>query len=161
MSEEIRSESVIKVHAFDALDKDTQQLVRMAEEAAKTAYAPYSNFLVGAAVVLDNGEIVKGHNQENAAYPSGLCAERVAFFAAHAQFPTAKILKVALTAKKATTASFQLATPCGSCRQVMSEFEDHQKNKITLFISDGKGKVYESGSIENLLPFKFSDEYLK
>ena len=85
----------------------------------------------------------------------------MAFFAAHAQYPDANILRIAITAKKASADTFQMATPCGSCRQVMSEFEDHQKSQITLFISDGQGKVYESASIENLLPFKFSDEYLK
>lgn len=137
------------------LDENTQMLIEMAQKATDRAYAPYSNFLVGAALKLENGEIYTGTNQENMAYPSGLCAERVAFFAAKSDYPQLAVTQVVVVARRRDHSSFQLATPCGSCRQVMSEYENQQKQKIELLLVDG-ATVYHSASIANLLPFQFS-----
>jgi len=162
MAEIISQEVKLIVHESEAdLDQQTQLLFQKAREAAHNAYAKYSNFHVGAALLLDNGNIVIGNNQENACYPAGLCAERVAFFAAKSQYPNAAIEKIAIVAKRKEDDNFIQATPCGSCRQVMAEYEDNQKNTIKLYLGDESGKVYESDSIENLLPFKFSEGILK
>ena len=136
-------------------------LIKSAQEAALKAYAPYSNFLVGASLLLADGQVVTGNNQENACYPAGLCAERVAFFAAKSQNPDTDILKVVVVAKRREEDFYRAAAPCGSCRQVMSEYENNQSQPITLYMVDMEGKVYESPSIENLLPFKFSADSLK
>ena len=99
-----------------ALPNDVIQLIKAAEEAQKKAYAPYSNFLVGAALRLENGEIISGSNQENAAYPSGLCAERTAIFYASSQFPNQKILQMAVLAGSKTKPTKRPIPPCGDCR---------------------------------------------
>ena len=161
MGEIISQEVKLMVHDNEtALDQQTQHLFQKAREAAQNAYAKYSNFQVGAALLLEDGKIVTGNNQENAVYPAGLCAERVAFFSAKSQNPNTSIEKVVIVAKSREEDNFRLATPCGSCRQVMSEYEDNQKGKIKLFLCDEDGKIYESESIENLLPFKFSENML-
>ncbi|MEC8537149.1 MAG: cytidine deaminase, partial [Bacteroidota bacterium] len=98
-----------------ALPNDVIQLIKAAEEAQKKAYAPYSNFLVGAALRLENGEIISGSNQENAAYPSGLCAERTAIFYASSQFPNQKILQMAVSAGSKTKPTKRPIPPCGAC----------------------------------------------
>ncbi len=161
MSEIISHEVKLIVHKRESdLDQQTQHLFQKAREAAQNAYANYSHFQVGAALLLEDGKIIIGNNQENAVYPAGLCAERVAFFSAKSQNPQASIEKVVIVAKKRTESSFRLATPCGSCRQVMSEYEDNQENKIKLYMCDKDGKIYESDSIENLLPYKFSENMM-
>lgn len=137
------------------------RLIDLAKEAAINAYAPYSNFQVGAALLLDTGQIVIGNNQENACYPAGLCAERVAFFAAKSQFPNNEILKVVIVAKLKSEENFKMATPCGSCRQVMSEYENNQKAKIKVYLLDSDGSVYLADSVDTFLPFKFSNKDLK
>lgn len=136
------------------------ELLKAAEASALKAYAPYSRFQVGAALSLDNGEIVSGNNQENACYPAGLCAERVAFFAAKSRYPDARVISVAVVAKRAEDTLFREASPCGSCRQVMSEYEVHQQSNITLYMMGPEGKIYASPSIGNLLPFRFTGESL-
>jgi cytidine deaminase len=105
------------------LPDEIQNLMKLAVEVRKNAYAPYSKFRVGAALLLDNGEIVLGSNQENAAYPSGLCAERVAIFQAGSIYPKAKILKMAITAASDTNKTISPIPPCGSCRQSIAEYE--------------------------------------
>lgn len=142
------------------LDIDTFKLLLSARQAAESAYAPYSNFFVGAAILLENGVIVKGSNQENAAYPSGLCAERTAIFAAGANYPTQKILMVAVTAKRKNESLFLAANPCGACRQVLSEYENKQNQPIKVIMEAGNGKVYTCDSVNMLLPLKFSSENL-
>ncbi len=137
------------------LDENTLRLIDKAQKATERAYAPYSNFLVGTAIKLESGAIYTGTNQENIAYPSGLCAERVAFFAAKSDYPHQAITQVAIVARQRDQPSFQLATPCGSCRQVMSEYEKQQQQKIELYLVDGT-TVYHSASVANLLPFQFS-----
>ena len=158
---EILRTSKITAYAFEEAEAHVKELIEQAKQAASRAYAPYSNFQVGAAVLLSNGLIVQGNNQENAAYPSGLCAERVACFSAMANNPEASIEMIAIVAKHGGTNHYKLATPCGSCRQSMSEYENKQDQPIRLYLLGEDDQVYESESVENLLPFKFSDQNLK
>ena len=142
------------------LTKEIQSLMSKAVEARKKAYAPYSKFRVGAAMLLDNGEIVLGSNQENAAYPSGLCAERVAIFYAGANFPDSKILKIAVSATSDNFVSKTPIPPCGGCRQSLSEYEQKQNEPIEIYFMGEEGEVYKSDSIADLLPFSFSKDFL-
>lgn len=138
----------------------SQNLMGKAIEARKAAYAPYSKFRVGCAILLDNGIIVKGSNQENAAYPSGLCAERVAIFAAGANYPDAKIVEMAITAASETNQTTSPIPPCGSCRQSIAEYEIKQDLPIEIYFMGEIGIVYKSDSLKNLLPFMFDKKYL-
>jgi cytidine deaminase len=138
-----------------------QNLLQHASEAKDAAYAPYSRFLVGAALLLEDGTIVKGNNQENAAYPSGLCAERVAIFAAGANFPGKLIKKIAITAASMDFPSDHPVAPCGACRQTMLEYELNQKEPIILIMKGTTGKTYRSSSVGQLLPLFFHEDGLK
>lgn len=140
------------------LPADEFALLQHATKAMQTAYAPYSQFKVGAAVLLENGKIITGNNQENAAYPSGMCAERVALYYAGAQYPTNAIKTIAVTCEAQVD---QPVTPCGACRQAIAEYEQRHKKKIKLLMATPTGKVYCSNGIETLLPFMFSCKYLK
>jgi cytidine deaminase len=142
------------------LPKDVQNLMAQAIEVRKNAYAPYSNFKVGAALLLDNGKIVLGSNQENAAYPSGLCAERVAIFQAGAIYPNAKILKMAITAASDANQTTAPIPPCGSCRQSIAEYEIKQESPIEIYFMGEIGAIYKSDSLKNLLPFMFDKNFL-
>jgi len=153
---EMKQISIVFNHYPSRLDLSDQDqvLLSTAEKATENAYAPYSDFLVGAALLLDNGQIVIGNNQENAAYPSGLCAERVAFFHASAQYPDLKILKVAIAARRANTQNFLEVNPCGSCRQVMLEYEKKFDQSIQLITQAENGFIVFN-DIASLLPFSF------
>jgi cytidine deaminase len=142
------------------LPNDIQNLMEQAIEVRKNAYAPYSKFKVGTALLLDNGKIILGSNQENAAYPSGLCAERVAIFQAGAIYPDAKILKMAITAASDTNQTKAPIPPCGSCRQSIAEYEIKQETPIAIYFMGEIGAVYKSDSIKNLLPFMFDKKFL-
>jgi len=142
------------------LPTDIQNLMDQAVETRKNAYAPYSKFRVGAALLLDNGEVVLGSNQENAAYPSGLCAERVAVFYAGANFPEAKVLKMAITAASDNNTTSSPIPPCGSCRQSLAEYEIKQNTPIEIYFMGEMGKIYKSDSLKNLLPFMFDKKFL-
>ncbi len=149
--------------AFDAiaeLPTDIQDLMMKAVAVRKNAYAPYSKFRVGVAILLDNGKIVLGSNQENAAYPSGLCAERVAIFHAGAIYPNAKILKMAITAASDTNQTKTPIPPCGSCRQSIAEYEIRQGIPIEIYFMGEIGIIYKSDSLKNLLPFMFDKKFL-
>lgn len=139
---------------------EIQDLMTQAVEIRKKAYAPYSQFRVGAALLLDNGKIVLGSNQENAAYPSGLCAERVAIFHAGSVYPEAKILKIAITAASDTNQTKAPIPPCGSCRQSIAEYEIKQDTPIEIYFMGEIGEVYKSASLKNLLPFMFDKKFL-
>lgn len=145
----------------DELDEISFQLLNEARSVCDQAYAPYSNFKVGAAVLLDNGEMVTGANQENAAYPSGLCAERVALFAASTQYPRVPVKKIAVSAKIEGSKDYTEVTPCGGCRQVMIEFQSLQELPIAILMEGPSGKVYLANSVDMLLPFKFTRNSLK
>lgn len=148
---------------FDTLEElpnDIQHLMNQAIAIRKKAYAPYSQFRVGTALLLDNGEIVLGSNQENAAYPSGLCAERVAIFHAGSVYPEAKILKMAITAASDTNQTQAPIPPCGSCRQSIAEYEIKQDTPIEIYFMGEIGVIYQSASLKNLLPFMFDKKFL-
>jgi cytidine deaminase len=144
----------------DELAPDEHTLFHMAVDASKGAYAPYSNFKVGAALILDNGVIITGNNQENAAYPSGLCAERVAFFAAMANHPGAKIIKCAIYAHSENIPVNEPVSPCGACRQAMSEYEDKQGSNIVLILGGQHGKLLYINGVHPLLPLRFGRKSL-
>jgi cytidine deaminase len=138
----------------------TQQLMAQAVAIRKKAYAPYSKFRVGAAILLDNGEIVLGSNQENAAYPSGLCAERVAIFYAGSMYPDAKIVQMAITAASDTNKTESPIPPCGACRQSIAEYEIKQESPIEIYFMGESGAIYKSNSLKNLLPLMFDKNFL-
>ena len=142
--------------SINELPSELQSLMNLAIEIRKNAYAPYSKFRVGAAILLENGEIVLGSNQENAAYPSGLCAERVAIFQAGAIYPNIRILKIAITAASDTNPTKSPIPPCGSCRQSIAEYEFKQDSEIELYFMGESGEIYKSNSINNLLPLSFN-----
>ena len=136
---------------FSPSEKDT---IDACKKAAETAWAPYSGFQVGAAVLLDNGEIITGSNQENAAYPSGLCAERVALFAAHAKYPGSKALCLAVCAQKDDKFLDQPVSPCGSCRQVITESNTRFGSPMKVILY-GDEKIVVIENSNELLPLRF------
>jgi cytidine deaminase len=145
--------------ASDLSKKDAELLLE-AQKMVKSAYAPYSEFHVGAAVLLENGKIVTGNNQENAAYPSSLCAERVAIFYAGAQYPTVAIKAIAISVKSKNVVIKVPLSPCGGCRQVIAEYENKFEKPIRIIMSGEKGQIYIAKSIESLLPLMFTKKYL-
>ena len=144
----------------EELPEGIQKLFKKAITAQKNAYAPYSKFRVGVAIALDNGEIILGTNQENAAYPSGLCAERVALYQAASNFPQAKIETIIITASSEKTNTASPITPCGSCRQSIAEYEAKQESPIAIYFMGEIGKIYKSESLKNLLPLIFNKKLL-
>ncbi|QTD37321.1 cytidine deaminase [Polaribacter batillariae] len=142
------------------LPKEDEMLMRKAIEARKNAYAPYSKFNVGAALLLENNKIVLGNNQENAAYPSGMCAERVAIWNAGSRFPDIKILKLAITASSTISKVNKPVGPCGACRQTLLEFEINQKQPFEILFMGEVGEVVKTESLLSLLPFSFDSAYL-
>jgi len=141
---------------LNALSLTEQSLIKAAKEAAKMAYAPYSNFKVGAAVLLANGEIIKGNNQENAAYPNGMCAERVALFNASSNFPNEAIKAIALTIDFEGKNIKEPVFPCGGCRQTILEYEDKWKENLKVYILGPNEEVVIIKSIKDLLPLSFN-----
>ncbi len=153
---EIKIESTFSVYDnLDELPQEVLKLMQKAIQARQSAYAPYSNFSVGAAILLDNNEIVTGSNQENAAYPSGLCAERTAIYYAGSKFPKSKIVKMAITAGSKNQKTTVPIPPCGACRQAISEYEVKQEAPIEIYFMGETGKVMKSNSLANLLPLVF------
>ncbi len=147
-----------KISNFNELEHEFIALIHASERAVATAYAPNSGFSVGASVLLADGHIVIGSNQENMAYPSGLCAERVAVFAASAQYPAHLIKAVAICcdASAYNAKTDAVFTPCGACRQVLFEYEWRQKQDIQLFFKVRyQDEVWQAENIQALLPFPF------
>ncbi|WP_396603078.1 cytidine deaminase [Algibacter sp. R77976] len=158
---EIKIESTLYVfESLGELPKEVLFLMEKAVEAREKAYAPYSNFHVGAAILLDNGEVVLGSNQENASYPSGLCAERTAIFYAGSQFPKAKIVRMAITAGSKKSKTTKPIPPCGACRQSIAEYETKQDAPIEIYFMGEIGKIVKSNSLSNLLPLGFDKSVL-
>ena len=145
---------------IDELPEADAQLLLQAKAAAQNAYAPYSQFKVGAAVRLTNGEVVIGNNQENAAYPVTLCAERVAVFAASAQYPNVPIEAIAITVATADGTVDRPVPPCGSCRQVLYEYESRDDAPIRLILQGDKGEIYCTNDVKSLLPLMFDSSFL-
>ncbi len=142
------------------LSEEDQILMGAAMEARENAYAPYSNFRVGAAVKMVNGEVVIGNNQENASYPSGLCAERVAVFQAGARYPGMAINTIAISAASKNYKVKRPAAPCGNCRQSISEYEKKQNSPIRMLLRGEEGEVFECRSISDILPLAFDSSYI-
>lgn len=146
----------LKVFNINDVPNNWQNLCVEAKKISEQAYAPYSKFRVGAAVLLEDESIIPANNQENAAYPSGLCAERTALFFCSANFPNKKIIAIAIYSPDA----INMLTPCGACRQVMLEYEQkQQRNIITILYY--KDDVYVLNSVKDWLPFEFGSESLR
>ena len=150
-----------EAESSDALPHDERELVEEARRMCDQAYAPYSAFYVGAAIRMDNGEIVRGSNQENSAYPSGLCAERVAAFAASAMFPRASMHKIAISARSNRIQVEEPVSPCGACRQVLMEYETSQHSPMKILLSKEDGKILVIERVEDLLPLSFAGNGLQ
>ena len=149
---------IIKYSEFSSWKELSEKEVKMVDLAysiCEKAYAPYSKFQVGASLLLSNGEIVSGNNQENIAYPSGLCAERVALFYAGANYPNVKVDTICIVAKGDLLPKENLLTPCGGCRQVMIEKENRQKQAFRTILISQNNRVLIFNSAIDLLPFAF------
>ena len=156
------TEIKITVYEFaniDELPKNDQNLLLDARRITALAYAPYSGFHVGAAVLLGNGKVVTGNNQENSAYPSGLCAERVALFYANANYPDSEVKTIAISAAKNGILVNDSIKPCGCCRQTMAEAEVRFDSPIRIIL-DGKDSILVLQGVESLLPLSFSKKDL-
>ncbi len=147
--------------SLDQLPDPELKLMKAAIAARENAYAPYSGFRVGTAVLLENDQIVIGNNQENASYPSGLCAERVAVFQAGARFPGLAIRAIAISAASDQKTVDRPAAPCGNCRQAIAEYEQRQIEGITLLLMGATGEIFKCSSILDLLPFAFGRSNLE
>lgn len=158
--EEIHLDIKIEQYAMEELSDSEQELVRSAIKATHNAYANYSRFYVGAALRLANGQIVIGANQENAAFPSGLCAERSAIFAAQSQQPEQPITILAIAASNDEGLLKDPITPCGACRQVILEMEDRYKRPVRILLF-GARAVYAVNSVKDLLPLSFVDANMR
>lgn len=157
--QEKKIETKYRIYQFDELDISQQKLINKAKEQVFKAYAPYSGFRVGVAIELENGEIFAGNNQENSAYPSGLCAERVAMFYANAQFPDVPVKTLAIAAFTNGKFLAEPITPCGSCRQVLLETETRFEKDITVLLY-GTEQVYLIENVKQLLPLCFEKSSL-
>ena len=160
MQEKKISLNFVSAHLSE-LDIKDQELIAHAKEAFVTAYAPYSGFLVGASILLENGEIISGSNQENVAYPSGLCAERVSMFYVGAKFPNVQINTIAVSVFSKSFEVTDVISPCGACRQVMAEYEDKQEQAIKVILHSPSDQVLIANKVQDLLPFMFKSPHLK
>lgn len=139
-----------------SLAQPDAELIKQAHDAAQRAYAPYSRFRVGAAILLENGEIIQGNNQENSSYPVGTCAERTALFYASSRFPGVKIKAIAIAAETS-----EPIPPCGLCRQALLEYETIQNQNIPVIMGGKTGKIWKTTSVASLLPLQFDHHHLK
>ncbi len=142
------------------LESIDQELISRAEEVLKNAYAVYSQFQVGAALLLDSGEIITGNNQENIAYPSSLCAERVALYYCKAHAPNAIVKKIAIMAKSKKGELLEVISPCGACRQVMSEYERIQSEPMKVILKGEGETIMVFDAVADLLPLSFNTKVL-
>jgi len=141
--------------SIEELPSEYQQLIQEARKAKLQAYAPYSRFRVGAAVLLSDNSIIIANNKENISYPEGLCAERVALFYASANYPDKTIKAIAIAGASVGELTDSSITPCGGCRQVMAEYENKQKETIKVLMTAASGEIILVDGIDKLLPFQF------
>ena len=160
MQEHNISFSYLEFPSREALPEEDRNLLEMAIDARGNAYAPYSKFEVGAALKLGNGEVTIGNNQENASFPSGLCAERVAVFQAGARYPGIVMESLAISAMGQNPLKEKPAAPCGNCRQSIHEYEFKQNKPIRIILQNGNGPVYVLSSMADLLPLGFDNSHL-
>ena len=146
----------LEYSGLEELEPKDRELCEAAEKALRGSYAPYSKFNVGAAVRLADGSIVTGANQENAAYPSGLCAERTAMFSAHANHPDTPMTAIAITAAQNGKLNEDITAPCGACRQVMAEYQKVSGRKWTILLYVNK-KIIKLSQVDDILPFIFTN----
>ena len=146
------------LNSVDELNEDQRKAFEAAEKATEKAHAPYSNFKVGAALLLNDGTLVLGSNQENKAYPSGLCAERVALFSYGAQQNSQGIKILAITGKGEMLQTDQFFTPCGGCRQAMAEYSGMQDTPFEIIMKNGDGSFLVFEGIHHILPFIFGSK---
>lgn len=158
--EQIDISIIIQSCQLDELSLRDRELVQAALAATENAYARYSRFYVGAALRLENGKVVIGANQENAAFPSGLCAERTAVFAAQANYPDSPIEALAVAGRNENGVLPNPITPCGACRQVILEIEDRYKKPVKILLY-GTKKIYCVRSVKDLLPLSFVDDCMR
>ena len=147
-------------HSLDEMSKEDITLLNEAEKARQSSHSPYSKFSVGAALLLENGKIVLGSNQENASFPAGICAEGVAVSSAGTNYPNVVIKAIAITAASQSHQLSSPAAPCGICRQTMVEYEKKQGSPISIIMKGQAGPIYKCGSISDLLPLGFDDSFL-
>ncbi len=160
--EEIRKESVVKKYdSYTELEEGDMALLKLAKEAVHSSYAPYSKFHVGCALRLKNGKIIKGSNQENIAYPSGLCAERVAIFHAGSEYPDEPVMAMAITVKADDYEVKEPITSCGACLQSMSEYELKFNQPIRVILQGETGAVWIAEGLRTFMPFMFWVDELK
>ncbi len=155
MKNESLNISYTTYNQFNDLPENLQILWNKALEARKSSYSPYSNFTVGCAILMDNGEIITGTNQENASFPAGLCAERTAMYRAGIAAPKNKFHQMAICATKKGEEILQSAPPCGGCRQVMLEFEKRHQQKFEILFTDASETFILMKSASDLFPFSF------
>ncbi|WP_312766344.1 cytidine deaminase [Epilithonimonas sp.] len=148
------------IPSYDELNDIEKTLFDKAKTIREQAYAPYSRFFVGCALLLENGEIITGSNQENAAYPSGLCAERTTIFWTSANYPDVKIKKIFVIGGPEDALSSVPIPPCGGCRQSILEYEAKQKEQIEIYFAAPNGEIIKTKSIRDLLPFSFDGSFL-
>ena len=151
----------MKTVEFSKLSEQEQTLVQQANQAQELAYAPYSKFFVGTAILMENGDILKGANQENAAYPLCLCAERVALSYAAMHCPDQEIKAIAITTSAVLTAKDVPAPPCGACRQVLMEYQQRQASTFPIYLVGYNNRCWVYDSIHPLLPHSFGGEFFK
>lgn len=156
---EIKIPTSIQSFSLDELSQTDRQLIEAAKQATARSYSPYSRFAVGAALQLANGTIVTGSNQENAAYPSGLCAERTALFYANSQYPDQPVKALAIAARSESGFLDVPIPPCGACRQVMLETEQRYRTAMRILLY-GEKEIYVIESTKTLLPLSFGEEFL-
>lgn len=144
----------------EELSEENAMLIQRAEDALEKAYAIYSKFHVGAALLLDNGEIITGNNQENIAYPSSLCAERVALYYCKAHYPDSVVKKMAIMARSEKGDLLEAISPCGGCRQVMSEYERVQADNMQVILKGEGDSIMIFDSVGDLLPLSFNTKVL-
>lgn len=148
------------IQNYEQLNDIEKTLFNKAKIIREQAYAPYSNFFVGCALLLENGEIITGSNQENAAYPSGLCAERTTIFWTSANYPDIKIKKIFVIGAPKDVLSSIPIPPCGGCRQAILEYEAKQKEEIEIYFASPNGEIIKTKSVRDLLPFSFDSSFL-
>ncbi len=158
--EELTLKSTITVAQYEELNKEDKELIDAAKKMTGNSYAPYSKFKVGAALRLANGKIVTGSNQENAAYPSGLCAERTTLFFANSQYPDQAVTDLAIAAQSDDEFTDSPCPPCGACRQVIKETEDRYNQSIRILLY-GEKAIYIIKGIKDLLPLQFNASFMK
>ncbi len=157
---EAKIEINIQSYSYDELDEKDRQLIDAAKDATLRSYAPYSRFAVGAAALLENGRIITGTNQENAAYPSGTCAERTTLFYANSEYPDQAVTTLAIAAKSPDGFLEKPIPPCGSCRQVLLETEQRYRHPMRILLYS-KNEIYLLHGTKSLLPLSFGSEFLK